>query len=207
MPRISIPIPSMPPLLTDVSQPTVTPQGTGGSTTWGYEIVAIDANGKKTATSTEGTSAAGNATLDDTNFNRVTWTDITGGVTYEIWRESAGGTPSTTGLIGTVGSGVQQFDDTGLTATAGTPNATNTTGDGEELALISYAGNFALWVSGIGTGTYQTQLSAGDDVWVNEGAAFTADGVLAVSAQGMYVRLKCTAFTSGTPICKVVGWT
>ena len=207
MSRISKPI-VMPPLVADVAAPTVTPQGTPGVVTWDYKVVAIDANGKKTAASTAGQTTTGHATLDGTNFNRITWTDVTGGVTYEIHRTAAGGTPGTTGLIGTVDAAVQTFDDTGLAISDATaPNATNTTGDGAESSHREYGhGPVQVYATGIGTGTYQLQTTGGGSSgWVNEGSALTADGTLTVTKVVAGVRFKCTAFTSGTPVGWAVG--
>jgi hypothetical protein len=196
---------AMPPLLAAVGAPTVTPQGAGGAETWGYKVVAVDANGKETAASTEGTTAGGNATLDGTNFNRITWTDVTGGVSYKIYRTTSGGTPATLGLIGTVASGVQTFDDTGLVGDASTANATNTTGDGASVKMAQFNGDHTVFMNDIGTGTYQVQVSANNSDWVNEGSALTASGLLNVTTKAMYIRSKCTAFTSGTPTGFVCG--
>ncbi|MBT9174601.1 MAG: hypothetical protein DDT22_00261 [candidate division WS2 bacterium] len=98
--------------------PTVTPQGTTGTTTWGYRITARSSVGE-TLASTAGIATTGNAILSLTNFNRITWTAVFGAVDYRIYRTTAGGTPSTTGLIGTVT--LLTFDDTGLVATTAVP--------------------------------------------------------------------------------------
>ncbi|MBT9171431.1 MAG: hypothetical protein DDT18_01807 [Actinobacteria bacterium] len=98
--------------------PTVTPQGITGTTTWGYRITARSSVGE-TLASTEGRTTTGNAILGATNFNRVAWTAVDGAVDYRIYRTTAGGTPSTTGLIGTTTS--LTFDDTGLAASGAVP--------------------------------------------------------------------------------------
>lgn len=205
MSKISMPLTSMPPVLAAVATPTVTPQGTGGAATWGYEIVGVKANGSRGVVSTEGTTAVGNATLDGTNFNRVTWTDVAGYATYEIWRSTSGGTPATTGLIGTVAVGVQTFDDTGLAITAGaTQPAADETGNGDEFPLQPYNGSFDASAQDIGTGTYQLQGTYGGN-WIDEGTALTADGVRVVTNHYTSVRWRCTAFTSGTPTSWIAG--
>jgi hypothetical protein len=82
--------------------PDVTPHGTSGSTTWGYKIVACqtDPHGEAVvAASTEGTTSTGNATLNGTNYNIITWLATAGADFYRIYRTTAGGTPSSTGLI------------------------------------------------------------------------------------------------------------
>jgi hypothetical protein len=99
--------------------PTITPQGTPGSTTWGYKITAFSESGE-TMASIEGQTTTGAATLDGTNFNRVTWAAVPGASRYGIYRSTAGGTPSTTGEITEV-SGLQ-FDDTGQAASGSEPS-------------------------------------------------------------------------------------
>ncbi|MBT9169051.1 MAG: hypothetical protein DDT19_02403 [Syntrophomonadaceae bacterium] len=98
--------------------PTVTPQGITGTTTWGYRITARSSVGE-TLASTEGRTTTGNATLSATNFNRITWSAVAGAVDYRIYRTTAGGAPSTTGLIGT--ATLLTFDDTGLAASGAVP--------------------------------------------------------------------------------------
>ena len=102
--------------------PTVTPQGTSGSTTWGYKITAFSESGE-TLASTEGQTTTGNATLNSTNFNRITWSAVTGAIKYGIYRSTAGGTPSTTGaLVEVQATATLQFDDTGQAASGSEPS-------------------------------------------------------------------------------------
>lgn len=106
------------------SAPTVTPQGTAGTTTWAYRITALGVDGTETVAGSAGTTTTGNAVLTGTNFNRLTWTAVPGAVAYNIYRETAGGTPSTTGKIGNT---VQTtFDDTGLAAAGSVPSSDTT---------------------------------------------------------------------------------
>lgn len=105
--------------------PTVTPQGASGSTTWGYRISARwnpwGSVSGETLAGTEGQTTTGNATLNGTNFNRITWTAVSYAADYRIYRVTAGGTPSSTGLIGTATS--TTFDDTGLAGSGAVPSA------------------------------------------------------------------------------------
>jgi hypothetical protein len=101
------------------STPTVTPQGTPGSTTWGYKVTAFSESGE-TLASTEGQTTTGAATLNGTNYNRVEWAEVPGAAKYAIYRATAGGTPSTTGKVVDV-SGLQ-FDDTGQAASGSEPS-------------------------------------------------------------------------------------
>ncbi|MBT9168793.1 MAG: hypothetical protein DDT19_02141 [Syntrophomonadaceae bacterium] len=93
--------------------PTVTPQGVTGTTIWGYRVTARSAVGE-TLASIEGRTTTGNATLSATNFNRITWAAVSGAVDYVVYRTTAGGTPATTGILGSATS--LTFDDTGLAA-------------------------------------------------------------------------------------------
>lgn len=108
--------------VTTPAAPTVANQGTPGSTTVTYKIVAKQSDGSYSAASSAGTTTTANATLNGSNFNRLTWTAVDGADSYDIYRTAAGGTPSTLGKIGT--STTATFDDTGLAGDAGTAPAT-----------------------------------------------------------------------------------
>jgi hypothetical protein len=100
--------------VTTPAAPVVTNAGAPGSTTVSYKIVAKQTDGSHSAASSAGTTSTAAATLDNTNFNTITWvnqTAATGG--YDIYRTTAGGTPSSTGLIASVGAGVTTYNDQG----------------------------------------------------------------------------------------------
>lgn len=107
------------------SAPVVTPAGTTGSTTYGYKVVAVGVNGD-TPPSSETQITNGNATLDSTNKNGVTWTAptaLSGAITgYKVLRSTGG---ATQGLVGSVAGNVLTFTDTGIAATVYSPSATN----------------------------------------------------------------------------------
>lgn len=73
---------------------------TAGSTTDSYKVTAIMPNGVWGAEGSAGSLTTANAVLSATNGNKITWTATTGAVLYAIDRTAAGGTPSSTGLIG-----------------------------------------------------------------------------------------------------------
>lgn len=102
--------------------PTVTPQGTSGATTYSYRVSAIDANGE-TLAGTAGATATGHATLDGTNFNRLTWAAVANATGYKVYGRSAG----TELLIATLGD-VLTYDDTGVVTPAGALPSVNSTG-------------------------------------------------------------------------------
>ncbi|MBT9168339.1 MAG: hypothetical protein DDT19_01684 [Syntrophomonadaceae bacterium] len=144
--------------------PTVTPQGTTGTTTWSYRITARSSVGE-TLASTAGTTTTGNAILGATDFNRITWSAVAGAVDYRIYRTTAGGTPSTTGLIGTTASLI--FDDTGLAASGAVPTIDSsgnvgigTTTPTERLSVVGALGAGSIEL-GHATDTTLARVSAG----------------------------------------------
>jgi hypothetical protein len=105
--------------LSTPGSPTVTPQGTPGSTTWGYKVSAFSESGE-TLASSQGQTTSGAATLDGTNFNKVSWSAVSGAVKYAVYRSTSGGNPSSTGKI--VETSNLQFDDTGKVASGSQPS-------------------------------------------------------------------------------------
>jgi hypothetical protein len=105
--------------------PTVAPAGTPGTTTYGYEIVAVTADGD-TPPSPEQRITNGFAVLTAPNGNVISWTApaalaeaITG---YKVLRSTGG---ATQGLLGTVDEDILTFTDTGGVATTYTPAVSN----------------------------------------------------------------------------------
>jgi hypothetical protein len=93
---------------------TATPEGTVASTMITYKVVANAAVGN-TAASAAATTTRANATLTTTNGVLIAWPAVTNAISYTVYRTAAGGTPSTTGVIGTVQQGVSpQFFDSGI---------------------------------------------------------------------------------------------
>jgi hypothetical protein len=109
-------------VVTTPDAPTVSNGGTPGAATWSYKIVAKQASGVHSAVSSAGTTATGNATLTDVNYNSLVWPAIDGATEYDVYRTAHGTTPSTDGLIGTTTA--PAFNDTGLAGDASTAPAT-----------------------------------------------------------------------------------
>lgn len=106
------------------SAPVVTAVGTAGSTTYGYEVVANNADGTHSIASAANSAfTTGNATLSATNFNHLVLTVVTGAASYSVYRTVGG---ATQGKIGTTTALV--FNDTGLTGDATTAPTTATAG-------------------------------------------------------------------------------
>jgi hypothetical protein len=69
--------------------PTVTVVGAAGAVTYSYRITAITVQGE-TVAGTAGTTATGNATLSGANFNRVSWSAVSGATGYRVYGRSTG---------------------------------------------------------------------------------------------------------------------
>jgi hypothetical protein len=101
-------------------------QGTAGSTSYSYKVVAVSGTKAGAATSAI-TTTTGAASLTGTNFNRLTWAAPAAGVNitgYRVYRTAGGGS---TGLIGTVAGDVLQLDDTGLAGDSASVPTVNST--------------------------------------------------------------------------------
>lgn len=108
--------------LTPPVAPTVAPQGTPGVAAYSYAVAAVTGGGKLAAASANGSTAIGAAALTTTNFNRVTWTAVTGARGYLVYRTAGG---LTQGVIARVAPGdARQLDDTGLTGDGATAPTT-----------------------------------------------------------------------------------
>jgi len=123
--------------------PTVTVIGTAGTTRYDYRITARSHTGETLASATTSITT-GNATLSATNFNRISWSTVSGAHNYRVWRVHSAGTPTTLGVIATVvGTTV---DDTGLA------------GGGEAIPADDSSGNIG--IGGIATPPFSLTLRA-----------------------------------------------
>lgn len=127
--------------LSNPAAPTITNVGTAGTTTYTYYIVAKDANGNKTLVSPAGTTTTGNAILDATNYNTITWTAISGAVNYDILK----GNTST--VIATNKTGTT-LNDTGQATGAYTPPTRNATADVNIASGASHTDVYSIRVAG-----------------------------------------------------------
>lgn len=87
----------------------VAAQGTTGSTAYSYRVSGFNSTGETLAAASVAI-ANGNASLSATNFNRVTWTALSGATGYNIWGRYATGLGET--YLGTV-YGFTTYDDKG----------------------------------------------------------------------------------------------
>ena len=126
------------------SAPTITPNTSGGGTSYSYKIVAKDQNGTTLAgilstcgsiASTAGSTSTGQSVLSGSVYNTLAWAAVTGAVSYDVYRTVGG---ATQGYIGN--TSLLTFNDTGLTGNGWTAPAYNTSGSVVE-AFDSQAGN------------------------------------------------------------------
>jgi osmotically-inducible protein OsmY len=131
---------------------TVTPQGTAGTTTYRYRVAPVDAEGGEGVATAGVTTATGAATLNGTDFNRVTWAARAGAVAYKVYGRT--GADGAVGLLATVTG--TQYDDTG----AATPGATVPTFGSDQLRLLISRGPQRIIRNGVrmATGAKQTHV-------------------------------------------------
>ena len=103
-------------LLATPATPAVATRGSAGAKKYGYQIIATDGTKPVSGLSLVGRIASGAATLNATNFNRLTWAAFPGATQYQVFRAESNGNPAGTGLIGTAAG--TSFDDTGMAAGA-----------------------------------------------------------------------------------------
>jgi hypothetical protein len=99
--------------------PTVASVG-GASTSYAYKVIEVT-NQALSKPSSATTIASGAAILDGAHYNRVTTSSVPGSTTCRIYRTTSGGTPPTTGYIGSVDCG-SSLNDTGLAGDSKNPS-------------------------------------------------------------------------------------
>lgn len=136
--------------ITDPSAPTVVAVGTTGSTTYTYFVACHDGNGGSTLASSGTTITNGNATLNGTNYNQVTFTIPTHALNCDILKTD---TSHSVALAQTA----SPYLDQGAGSSVYTAPTRNTTGDGQFGGAVT-AGSFT---STIATGDMSAARSAG----------------------------------------------
>lgn len=115
--------------LTTPGSPIVSVQGTPGTKTISYAIVAKNNTGGSAASQVKTVTTAA-STLSGTNFNRLTWQAVPGETNgYDIYRTATDGvSPVSIGLIASVATGITTYDDIGASGDATTAPTVNTSG-------------------------------------------------------------------------------
>jgi len=151
-----------PPMIT-----AVTNVGTPGATAYTYVVTAVNAAGETIGSEAFKTST-GNATLDSTNKNTITWSSVTGAVSYNVYRTTSAGTPSSTGKINASPVMTATFTDTGLAGSGSVP-ASNTTGYTQAVAYLLDSSNVAvarltaIWPGTLSNTALTAQVEAASD--------------------------------------------
>ena len=103
--------------------PTIVVNGATGSTSWTYACTAVYTTPETQQGSTASVSN-GNATLTGSNFNAVTCPSVPNASGENVYRTAhgTGGSPTTTGKIGSVANG-GTLNDTGIAASGSAPTA------------------------------------------------------------------------------------
>lgn len=112
--------------LTSPGPPTVTPQGTTGSTTYCYWISATNSEGE-TLLGTAQCISNGNGNLDGTNYNQVTWAAVSGATGYRVYRTASQSEPSGSGDYLVASTATTTINDQSNTLAAATIPVLNTT--------------------------------------------------------------------------------
>ena len=98
--------------------------GSGGSTTYGYKVTALLADGvSETEASVEGITTSGHVPLNSTYYNTVSWTAVPGATYYNVYRTTG---PATTGKITASPITATTFHDTGMAASGAAPTVNST---------------------------------------------------------------------------------
>jgi len=116
-----------------VNDVTITPtvNGDPGTTSYTYAVVATfpDSGAHTSVYDNQILVSTGAATLDADHSITLAWDPTPGASGYNIYRVVSNGTPSSIGLIGTMGTDLSTpFTDTGLEGDGIVPPFTNTTG-------------------------------------------------------------------------------
>lgn len=119
--------------LTSPGAPTLTTVGTPGSTSYTYEVSALDGGGGETLVGAAATITTGNATLDGSNYVHLAWAAVARATSYNIY----GRTGSTRTLIGT--SSTTSYDDKGTNVGTAKPSS-NTSGGYVDLTVYPTEG-------------------------------------------------------------------
>jgi hypothetical protein len=130
--------------------------GVAGTTTYGYKIVARLGLGH-TAPSGEGTTNAGQATLDEDNFLTISWPAIPNAHSYEVYRTTGG----TTGIVLLTSTSETTCDDVGADGETATVPSGNTTGT----ASILNDGTTVSWASS-GDAGHQLLIGSGGGAYL-----------------------------------------
>lgn len=171
--------------LSTPAKPTVTVTGTTGKKTYSYRVSAFNTVGE-TVASTATAVTTGTSSLSASNYNRVTWTAVSGASGYNLWGRLATGLAET--YLTTVYS--TGYNDQGALSQSTTiipPEGNTTRGVIGSMAIFAISRLFVagnpthpsrLYYGGVGTqiANFSGSLEGGSfvDVFRNDGAKIRA---------------------------------
>ena len=97
--------------------------GAAGAVTYGYRISALHGAGETTASTTV-TTTTGNATLNGSNYNTVTWNAVPGATSYNVYGRTSGTELKLANVVATASA--PSYNDQGTATPAGALPAANT---------------------------------------------------------------------------------
>jgi|GEM_PF-5341317 len=115
--------------------------GSPGSTTYRYQITALDGSGETVGSNVVQTTT-GNATLSTSNFNTVNWSAVPGAYKYNIYRCTT--TACTPLLLATVAGNITTYLDQAAGSPSGAAPSTNTTGGGTFAGALQAASGLTI---------------------------------------------------------------
>src|SRR5712664_215227 len=147
--------------------PTVTP-AVAGTSTWGYTIIARQGN-VNIATSAEGVTALGTATLSPTDKNVIAWPPVPGGTAYDIFLSTDPLMDANIGYLATVTG--TTYTDTGTPSPNGSPILNPPESGFQDVRSGIHAGNMSwsdfLNIPNGGGGPYLSSIGLGMDSPIN----------------------------------------
>lgn len=169
--------------LTTPAKPTVVPQGTTGSTAYSYRVSALNESGE-TLASTATAISNGTYSLSVSNYNKITWSAVSGATSYNVYGRKAAGLGET--FMINVSNGSLEYRDQGQDSPSLTtlpPEVNGTGGIICSMGIFAMSRVFAagdpvnpsrMYWSGVGTEidnfSYSTYGGGYVDVFRNDGA-------------------------------------
>lgn len=132
--------------------PTLSTNGTPGSTTYDYSIEAVIGKGNSGAGAATAITT-GASTLTSVNSINIVFTSVPGATSYNVRRTTGGSTQGVIGTVAATGAATYTFVDTGLVGDASTSPTLNTTGVAQGIIAelpTDYPANGAITNFGIG---------------------------------------------------------
>ena len=175
----------------------VTPTGATGSTHYQYQIASIDSAGGVGAAITAVATTTGNATLNATNYNALSWTAASGTapIAYAVYGKVSGTMTLLAVVAGT------SWNDTGVTTITG-PDwipATPTSAQADWLItrIVSGGGTTSLVLASTATTAASSQVVAHDDTSAISAALTAASTPTVVTPGGTISRGGRVYFPAG----------